>query len=79
MHGLSQTTGAQAMVLAGDFNTPPNYPAYHFIKTGKLNNNITTSVEQKTATDSLTKVCIEISIPIPIDRDRVRKMSILVP
>ncbi len=63
MGALSQKTGTKSFVISGDFNTPPDYPAYAFIKDGYMSDLTRKSAEQKTDTKGiLTPVSIIVFI-----------------
>ena len=56
MEAFSQTRGAKAMIISGDFNTPPHYPAYSFIKEGHITEDMQKSFEDKTPLHKLEPV-----------------------
>ena len=53
MDHVSKQRGTKAMVLAGDLNTSPQYPAYEFIKTGKLNGPVKQKLKEKTKLEDI--------------------------
>ena len=53
MEHVSQQRGTKAMVLSGDLNTPPQHPAYEFIKTGKLKGAVKQKVKEKTKLEDM--------------------------
>ena len=59
LHDLSQSTGTSAIIMMGDFNTPPNFPAYSFLKEGQVTDITRQSVMDKTDKGGiLTPVCL---------------------
>ena len=58
LHDLSQSTGTDAIIMMGDFNTPPDFPAYSFLKEGRVTDTTRQSVIDKTDKGGiLTPVC----------------------
>ena len=58
LHDLSQSTGTDAIILMGDFNTPPDFPAYSFLREGRVTDSTRQSVIDKTDKGGiLTPVC----------------------
>ncbi len=53
MGAVSQKTGTKSLVISGDFNTPPDYPAYAFIKDGYMSDLTRKSAEHKTDTKGI--------------------------
>ena len=59
LHDLSQSTGTNAIIMMGDYNTPPNFPAYSFLRDGRVTDNTRQSVMDKTDRGGiLTPVCV---------------------
>ena len=53
---LSDRRGTQAMIFSGDLNSPPDHPAYQFIKEGKLTKDIKQSIMDQTDFEKLDNV-----------------------
>ena len=53
---FSQTRGTRALILSGDFNTPPDFPAYEFMKVGRVTDAMRKSLEAKTPLHKLESV-----------------------
>ena len=53
---LSDRRGTQAMIFSGDLNSPPDHPAYQFIKEGKLSESIKQNIMDKTDFEKLDNV-----------------------
>ncbi len=65
MGSLSQKTGTKALVFSGDFNTPPDFPAYAFIKDGYMSDLTRKTAEQKTnAKGLLSEVSVHANMHI---------------
>ena len=59
LHDLSQSTGTSAIIMLGDYNTPPNFPAYSFLREGRVTDITRQSVMDKTDKGGiLTPVCV---------------------
>ena len=56
MDAFSQTRRTKAMILSGDFNTPPDFPAHEFIKSGRVTDAMKKSFEAKTPLHKLEPV-----------------------
>ena len=56
MEAFSQTRNTKALIISGDFNTPPHYPAYQFIKEGQITADMEQSYEDKTPLHKLEPV-----------------------
>ncbi len=48
MKQLVDSTGTEAVILMGDFNTPPHYPAYALLQDGRITNATRKSTLNKT-------------------------------
>ena len=58
LHDLSQSTGTDAIIMMGDYNTPPDFPAYSFLREGRVTDITLQSVMDKTDKGGiLTPVC----------------------
>ena len=55
---LAGTSRAQAVILAGDFNSLPNDPAYALVKSKKLTEDMVDSIHRKTAFLTTKKVSV---------------------
>ena len=59
LNAFSQTRKTRALILSGDFNTPPSYPTYEFIKQGRITGDMKKSYESKTPLQKLKPVSID--------------------
>ena len=48
LHELSKSMGTEAIIMMGDYNTPPHFPAYSFLKDGRVTDDTRQSVMDKT-------------------------------
>ena len=56
LKAFSETRATPSVVLVGDFNTPPYFPAYDVITTGKFTDKNRVNLEARTEMNKLSKV-----------------------